>query len=148
MALRDPVAVYNAANNMEAQLVRDALTASGVEAFITEDLSPVGTWIGGLIPDLHKPQVWADRADVERATPILDEFERRAAELRDARAKDRAGEEPIEAVCEECGGSSSFPSAQRGSVQKCSHCGAYLDVGGEEFDEDWPEADQDEDEEA
>jgi hypothetical protein len=29
MALRDPVAVYNAVNNMEAIFVRDALIAAG-----------------------------------------------------------------------------------------------------------------------
>jgi hypothetical protein len=39
MALRDPVAVYNAANNVEAAFVRDGLIAAGVEAYVIEDLS-------------------------------------------------------------------------------------------------------------
>ena len=53
MALRDRVAVYNAANNIEALFVRDGLIAAGVEAFVIEDLSIVGGWVGGLIPEIH-----------------------------------------------------------------------------------------------
>jgi hypothetical protein len=102
MALRDPVAVYNAANNLEAVFVRDALIDAGLEAFVTENLSQIGTWVGGLVPELHKPQVWVERVDIARAKPVLDEFERRAAELRTASVANAAGP-PIEAVCEECG---------------------------------------------
>ena len=36
MALRDPVAVYNAASNVEAHLVQNALVSGGVEAHVTE----------------------------------------------------------------------------------------------------------------
>jgi hypothetical protein len=136
MALRDPVAVYNAANNLEAVFVRDALIAGGVEAFVIEDVSQVGTWVGGLIPEIHKPQVWVERGDVERAGPILEAFERRAAELRQSGAEGRAAGTEIEVVCEECGRRASFPAAQKGSVQECPHCGAYLDV--EEGDAEGP----------
>jgi hypothetical protein len=140
MAQRDPVAVYNAANNVQAQLVRNALIQSGVEAYVTEDVSPGGIWWGGLISEIHKPQVWVERADIERAKPVLDAFESRAAELRDAGAEVDAAGTPIATVCEECGGQASFPVAQRGSVQQCPHCGAYLDVGGEEMSDEWREA--------
>ena len=37
----------------------------------------------------------------------------------------------VAAVCEECGATAEFPSADRGSVQTCPHCRAYLDVPGE-----------------
>jgi hypothetical protein len=145
MALRDPVAVYNAANNLEAIFVRDALTAAGVEAYVTEDVSQVGVWAFGFIPEIHKPQVWVDRADVERAKPLLDGYEQRAAELRRGGGEGEADGSPVEAVCEECGQRTSFPAAQRGSVQQCPQCGAYLDVGEEElpFDEEEGEAEAD-----
>ena len=78
MALRDPVAVYNAANNVEANLVKIALLNSGVQAYVTEDVSQVGVWSLGLLPEVHKPQVWVDKADLERARPILEEYERRS----------------------------------------------------------------------
>jgi hypothetical protein len=132
MALRDPVAAYDAANNLEAIFVRDALVAAGVEAYVTEDISQVGVWALGLIPEIHKPQVWVDRSDLERVKPLLDDFEQRAAELRGNREGVESFATTVEAVCEECGHSNSFPAAQRGSVQQCEKCGAYLDVGDEE----------------
>jgi hypothetical protein len=140
MALRDPVAIYNAANNLEAVFVRDALIAGGVEAFVIEDVSQIGTWVGGLVPEIHKPQVWVERADMGRAKPILDDFEERAAQRRGGSAEGDAAGPPIEAVCEECGGRASFPVVQRGSVQHCPHCGAYLDVGDAELPEGWADA--------
>jgi hypothetical protein len=140
MALRDPVAVYNAANNLEAIFVRDALIAAGVAAFFIEDVSQVGTWVGGLISEIHKPQVWVDRADIERAKPVLDEFERRANELRDAGAEGGARGPTIEVVCEECSCRASFPATQRGSVQQCPDCGAYIDVDEGEAVTEWEES--------
>lgn len=74
MALEDPVAVYNAANNPEAHLVKILLTESGVEAFVSEDLSPGGLWMFGTLPEIHKPQVWVSRSDRQRAEPILEQY--------------------------------------------------------------------------
>ena len=73
MALRDPVAVYNAADNMQAHLVRNALLRSGIEAFVTEDVS---------VEAPCKPRVWVERTDIERARFILEDYERRSAERR------------------------------------------------------------------
>jgi hypothetical protein len=140
MALRDPVAVYNAANNAEALFVRDGLTAAGIEAFVIEDLSIVGGWVGGLIPEIHKPQVWVERADMGRAVPVLDEFEARAARLRDANSPEESAGSTVEVVCEECGARASFPAVQRGSVQQCPNCREYIDVGEAELPEGWADA--------
>ncbi len=138
MALRDPVAVYHAANNDEVYLVQNALADGGIEAFVAEDNSQAGTLALGLIPELHKPQVWIERADIDRAKPILDEFERRKAELQTVDGEVTGPD--IEAACEECGGQASFPASQKGSVQQCPHCGAYVDVGVDEADDDWGDA--------
>lgn len=140
MAFRDPVAVYNAANNMQALFVRDALIAAGVDAFVIEDVSQVGTWVGGLIPEIHKPQVWVERVDIERAKPVLEEFERRSNALRDAGAEGVAPGSEIAVVCEECGRPASFPAAQEGSVQQCPHCGAYIDVAEGDMPSGWEDS--------
>jgi hypothetical protein len=137
MALRDPVAVYNAANNAELYLVQNALADSGIEAFVTEDNSQVGTWALGLIPELHKPQVWVERSDVESATSILVAFEKRQAELQPAAG---GSGEDILVACEECDKQSSFPGVQRGSVQQCPHCGGFIDVGEAESAGEWESA--------
>lgn len=139
MALKDPVAVYDAASQAEAHLLRDALIAAGVEAHVTEDASQAeGRWVGGFVPESHRPQVWVERANVERVKPLLDEYDRRRAEQEDRKEAVAEGP-PVEAVCDECGKTSSFPASQRGSVQECPHCHAYMDVGGDDFPDEWKE---------
>jgi hypothetical protein len=79
MGLRDPVAVYNAANNIEARLVCNLLNEADIEAYLIEDVSPVGG-----LSEIHKPQVWTDRADIERAKPVLEEYEQQQRQRRQA----------------------------------------------------------------
>ena len=126
MALHDPVAVYNAANNVEAHLLRNVLGTAGIEAFAMEDFS-----------EIHKPQVWVERADIHRVKPILDDYERRAGDLRDIVSQDEVqAESEIETLCEECGARAAFPASQLGSVQQCQNCGAYVDVESEKGPEE------------
>jgi hypothetical protein len=133
MALRDPVAVYTAASNVELQLLRIALETAGIEAFAIEDVSQVGTWMLGLMPEIHKPQIWVDRADVDRARPVLDEYERQVAERRAGHRRDQPSKKSAVAViCEDCGVTSTFAAELSGSIQDCPHCGAYVDVGDDE----------------
>ena len=135
MALTDPVAVYNAENNEEAQFLRGLLIDAGVEAFAAEDVSVVGLSIFGPMPEIHKPQVWVDRKDLERAKSVLEGYEDRLMERRSA-TKEASGS-AIEVVCEECGKPSTFPAEQRGTVQDCPHCGEFVDVGSDS-DDGWP----------
>jgi hypothetical protein len=136
MALQDPVAIFTASSNVRAQALCHVLAQSGVEAHVTEDLSLAGLWMGGTLPGIHSPQVWVDRADAERAAAILQQHEQREAELRaDLPPAAEAGW--VQAVCEECGRSATFPASQRGSVQECPHCGSYLDVAADDGAGDW-----------
>jgi hypothetical protein len=139
MELRDPVAVYDAADNMEAAVICQILTSSGIAAHVVEDASVVGQWAFGLLPQIHRPQIWIERADLARAKPILESYELGRAEKTDA-AHDGA---PIQVVCEECHRQSEFPAARRGSVETCIHCGAYVDVGDVQM-EGWDESSADE----
>jgi hypothetical protein len=134
MALRDPIVIYDAANNAEARFVGDALLAAGIEAFVIEDV------IGDLVqlPGIYKPKVWIERSDIDLAKPVLEEFERTQARRRDTDFEPAPGS-AIVAVCEECGERTSFPVRQRGSVQRCGHCGAYVDVGDDEVPAPWVE---------
>lgn len=140
MALRDPFAAYNASSNIEAHMICGLLIDAGIEALVIEDVSQVGMSIAGPIGEVHKPQVWIERADIERARPVLTDYDKRGAERRAAdRSTNGAGDPPIEVVCEECGKRSEFPAAQKGSVQNCSHCGAYVDVGDDVGFDGWEE---------
>jgi len=143
MELRDPVIAYDAATNVEAQLVKMLLTEAGIDAFASEDHSTAGLWMFGVMPEIHKPQVWVSSEDHDRAQLLLQEYEQQAAERRLPGASSEASAGPaIEVVCEECGKQSSLPSSQKGSVQDCPHCGAYVDVGdGDEAQPFWLEGD-------
>jgi Putative prokaryotic signal transducing protein len=134
MALRDPIAVYNAANNVEAEFLRNLLVENGIEAFVTEDVSYVGTWWFGPLPEIYKPQVWIEKTDAERAAPILKDYDRRQAQRQDDASDDSWDDELIEVACEACGKSSLYPPSRRGRIEQCSHCGAYVDVGAEDWE--------------
>jgi hypothetical protein len=123
MALTDPVKIYAAESNVQAQMIRQLLQEAGVEAFAGEDFSPAGLWWGGTLPGVFDAGVFVNRADADHAAELIREHERLEAERENAEGAD------VEVTCEECGQKSSFPAAQRGSVQECPHCNAYVDVG-------------------
>lgn len=135
MSFREPFAAYNAKNNVEAHLVCGVLMNAGIEAMVIEDMSNVGSWSwAGTVSELHKPQVWIEKADIERAGPILAEYDRHAAERQ---AVPVAEGSTITVICEACGKPTDFPASARGKVENCSHCQAYLDVGDDEGFEEW-----------
>ena len=113
MALQNPIAVYNAASNIEAQLVRCLLVDAGIEAFAVEDVSQVGTWAFGLLPEIHKPQVWVDQENIEQARAFLAEYERRSHEGESDPQNDL--------FCYECG------ESVKQTVSVCPSCGQVLD---------------------
>ncbi len=134
MRLEHPVAVYNAANNVEAQLICNFLLGAGIEAFAMADVSQVGVWMLGLLPEIHKPQVWVDRDSVAQATEMLQEYERRQSER--LHPSPTTGPE-IEALCEECGQTSKFPISLQGRVEDCPRCGKTMDVEDVSSSEPW-----------
>ncbi len=142
MALRDPFAAYNASSNVEAHMICGVLIDAGIEAVVIEETPQPGAWgWAGALSEMHKPQVWIERADIERAVPVLTDYEKRAAERRAAdQGTSGVTGPPIEVVCEECGKRSEFPAVQKGSVQSCPHCRAYVDVGDDVGFEGWDEA--------
>lgn len=137
MALKDPFAAYDAADNVEAQLVCGLLTDAGIEAAVVEDMSQAGLWVGGTIAGIHKPQVWIERHEAQRAQPVIATYERRLAERRAAERTAGVVGLPIDVTCEKCGRRSTFPAAQLGTIQNCPHCLAYVDVGEEVGFEGW-----------
>lgn len=134
MAILNPVVAYNAANNAEAHLLCNYLEQNGIEAHATFDESVVGLWAFGTLPEIHKPQIWVDKANVEAAVSLLAEYERGRSQ-RNAAERSDFTTGSIDAVCEECGQTSTFAASKNGTTQDCSHCGAYMDVGDLPFDE-------------
>lgn len=139
MALTDPFAAYNARDSMEAHFVCGLIQDAGINAWVIDDVSSIGLsgWTGPM-PELHKPQVWVERADAERVKPVLDDYEQRLRERRaQAKRGPDAGDETIEVTCDGCRQASSFPADRRGSVELCPHCGRYVDVDDSDDEDEW-----------
>ena len=134
MAIPNPVAAYNAENNAEAHLLCNYLEENGIEAHATFDESVVGLWAFGSLPEIHKPQVWIDKSNVEAAASLLAEYEHARSQRRLKASSQQDAEGTVDVICEDCGKTTLFPASKNGTVQDCSHCGAYVDVGDEPED--------------
>jgi hypothetical protein len=134
MAIANPVEVYAASSPQEAQLLKDLLSESGINAEITEDVTPEGEWMGVSSAPNHSSRMWVDGDMAEMASVILSDYEKQRENKRAAR--DESAGQFADSRCEECGGTSPFPAAQHGTVQECPKCGASMDVGPVD-DGDW-----------
>jgi hypothetical protein len=130
LELKNPIVAYVAEGNLEAHAVVDWLKSNGVDAYAVEDNSGASLWAFGRISQFHKPKVWIDRPDKDKATNLLDQFEQRKR----ARQDEMNASPRITSKCEECAETSEFPASQNGTTQNCPKCHAFMDVG--EFD--WP----------
>ncbi len=132
MNFKVPFKVYTAGSNLEAHVIVDMLGANGVVAFADEDQSGVSLFAFGRLTQFHQPNVWIEKSDAIRAAELIQKFEE------DNRRHTEADYEApqIRAECEECGNFTFFPTKLKGSTQECSHCGAYMDVGESDWDED------------
>jgi rubrerythrin len=130
MGLVDPVKIYAATANVEAQMICRLLQGAGVEAFAGEDLSVAGLWLFGTIAGVFDAGVFVSRTDADRAVELIRQHERLEAERSNAQGSQ------VETTCEECGKTAAFPAAQRATVQSCPSCGAYLDVGEVDLPDD------------
>ncbi len=130
MVYRDPRCVFVSNNVGEAQVVATWLQAQGIDAEAMNlstlggfegltILSPGGTGTAGIEVWVHNP----DQAP-EAIALLTEHQERLAAEAAHA----PQGPAFIDVVCEECGKRTTFPGKDRGSVETCPHCSAYLDV--------------------
>ncbi|MDO8943632.1 MAG: DUF2007 domain-containing protein [Desulfobacterales bacterium] len=133
MEFQDPLKIYTAASNIEAHMIVDVLEANGIAAFADEDQTGVSVWAFGTISQFHLPNIWIDRSTAAAAAEVIRDFEERKRR----RENSEVGSSQIVMTCEKCGKVSSFPNNQNGTVQECSHCHAYLDVGELEWSEDF-----------
>ena len=133
MGLREPFELYRASSNLEAQMLVDFLESKGVETWLDEDQSHIGTGVFGNLPQVVKPLVWVERERAEDAARLVQDFE--AMHLKPEEVI--AGDGSIKVECHDCRLVTEFPASAVGTVQTCPRCRAYLDVG----ELDWEEQD-------
>ena len=125
MNFEKPVVAYTADSNYDTHLIVEFLRDKGVTAFAVEDQSLAGVWAFGTLPQIHKPAVWVEEVDLDRANVAIAAFEEERAGLR--HPSHALGD--IQVNCEECGRDSTFAGSLHGTIQVCPHCQAYIDVG-------------------
>lgn len=132
MEFQQPIAIYTAATNVEAHIIVTMLESKGIPAFAVEDQSAVSLWMFGTISQFHRPKIWVEKSTAEEASRWILEFEASQRQQRNP----AMGNGEIQAVCEECGATTTFPISLNGSTQQCAACLAYLDVGETEWEAD------------
>lgn len=135
MKLENPVVVYTAISNLEAQLVVEMLQGCGIDAYAMEDVAGYGLWMFGTITQIHRPKVFVDAKDRTGATERILQFEQ---ERKLRYVKKRSGPD-IQVDCEACGRVAFFPASQDGTTQQCPHCRSYVDVGSLPWEVDFGE---------
>ncbi len=140
MISRDQRCVYVVDNFADGGLVVALLGEEGIEAEIINSATLGGLeGVASMAPraGIKGMEVWVhDLAKVEPAKQILEE---RFEQVRSLRAQREARTGTIDAACEECGRSSTFPASQGGTVQDCPYCQKYMDVPDpdDEWDQDF-----------
>ncbi len=145
MVYRDPKCIYITDNPGTADVVVNFLEHEGIAAKVM-DRSMLGGLLGLTIWSKSGVsslglEVWVlDEKDVESASSLLAKYEEEAARKKQA----KSDSPPVDAVCDDCGKTSTFAGKLRGSVQDCPQCGEYMDVPEEDDEFDWSAADADE----
>lgn len=137
MPERDVVEVYRAKSGFQARMFAGVLEEAGIPAQIQGQIfhpgsQTSGNALGAAVEWWDAPRILVFADDADRAKRVLLELEEQE------RSKSQpAGEAPsVDVECEECGQRTTFPAAQRGTVQNCSQCGAYVDVGEDDSQDD------------
>jgi hypothetical protein len=122
MPSRDPRCVFVAYDFSQADVVAGWLCTHGIQAQVMNGEMQSGFSSLLVQNGATAVEVWvADAAQVPEALRLL-------GDQALTQLGRQANGPPLEVVCEECGEASTFPSEQRGTVQECPHCYAYLDV--------------------
>lgn len=129
---QNPVVVYTAASNLQAHLIVQMLIENDVEAKAIEDQSGVSLWAMGTLTQFHQPQIWVEQSTAKTAASLILNFEQKTQ----SRTRAASGGAELDATCEDCGATKTFPASLNGTTQDCPQCGGYLDVGDLAINED------------
>jgi hypothetical protein len=96
------------------------------------------TWLSPTGVSSYGIEVWVDNPkQADQAKELL----QAQADFKSIKVDQAARSGNITALCDECGKHSVFPGSQRGSVQTCPECGAYMDVVDADSEQDEPDGD-------
>jgi hypothetical protein len=136
MADRDPRTVFVAESAALADAVIQLLAGNGITAEIEQPPPPETSALTGFsdAPPEDFPILVTEPTKVEEARELLATAEKMAA-VRATVAKRAARTGTVDATCEDCGKTSTWPAAAMGTTEVCPRCGGYMDIPDPE--EDW-----------
>jgi hypothetical protein len=137
---RDPRTVFVAENVKLADAVVQLLAANSIPAEIAP-VAPVETSALTGMSDAPEefPILVNDPTKAEEARTLLANAEK-IPEVRAVLEKRASRTGTVEATCEDCGKTSTWPATAMGTTEVCPHCGSYMDVPDPEDDE-WSDVD-------
>jgi len=118
----EPICIRHAGTIEEARIIVAWLDDQGVAAHVVDPGNP-GVFAFGVTDDEGIAICVGDEAAAKKARTLL-------AERNKQSAAGGLGGSPIDVHCEECHEVNRISDAMAGTVQACTHCGAYLDVPG------------------
>lgn len=119
----DPVCVRRANNIEEAELIVAWLDECDIEATVVGGQNPGALAFG--VSDFEGIGVFvSDATTADRARTLLSEHDAQHAKA----ATTTPPQEGIHVTCDECGADNAFAATERGKVQTCKACGAFLDI--------------------
>ena len=138
MLYRDPKCVFVANDFGQADVVAAWLQGQGIDAEVMNQATMGGFLSPLLVRSATGVEVWVvDSAQAADAIRLLADQE--MALIANKTLKEQTGP-PLVVVCEECGKTQHFSGPrERGTVQNCTHCAAYLDVETADEGEDFSE---------
>ena len=118
--------VYRAADIGEADIVVAWLGKRGIAAEVKDRLAAFTLQVPMIVAPAGIEVCVIDPNEADHARELLrDHFDELKRE-----PKPEDSDQTVEATCEECGKTASFPLGQRGTVQLCPHCHEHIDVPG------------------
>ena len=117
----DMVTVYRAADIAEADIVAAFLESHGIVAHVKDRLSAGTLQTQIAVAPAGIEVCVAGGEAAEQATALMRDHYRKPETMAGAGGT-------VEATCEDCGKTSTFPATSRGRVETCPHCRGYVDV--------------------
>lgn len=116
---RDLICVHRARDVGEGDILVAWLAEQGIAAMVKDRYTAGTLQVSQIVAPLGIEVCVIDPTQANAARSLLAEH---------TTERVMKGDAAVDATCEECGRTSRFPGTERGSVQSCPHCRAYVDV--------------------
>jgi hypothetical protein len=129
MELTNPTLVCTTPTNIMAHEVAEWLSNAGISAQVMEGGNPLG--------GVENAGVMVSALDHPRALEALQALQQASRPQPSSLVDVPLHSEWIDVRCDRCGHEMRFPPIQKGSVENCPNCFAFIDIGSDVDYDDW-----------